>query len=59
MAYSRGEKHGKAKLTREKVIEIRKTYMAYVRTYSELARFYNVSDSTIRDVVEHRTWRWL
>lgn len=52
-----GERHGHAKLTREKVTEIRSRFLAYVMSYERLARIYGVKASTVRDVVNFRTWR--
>ena len=52
-----GEKHGHAKLDRDKVTQIRSRYLAHVMSYGRLARIFGVRESTVRDVVQYRTWR--
>ncbi len=54
---NRGERCGASKLTRAEVQEIRR--QSVERRSSELARQYDVSDSTIFDILSGRTWKWL
>ena len=51
----RGEKVYCAKLTEEKVLEIR----AADDDWNNLASKYGVSAMTIRDIKDRRTWKWL
>jgi len=50
-----GERHPRALLTTEKVIEIRKLRGTMIAR--EIAKLYNVSESTIKDVLLRSTWR--
>lgn len=58
----RGEKQPGSKLTEEKVLKIRSSYEDLIKTFSRteaqhiLATEYNVSRSTILDVIHRRTW---
>lgn len=52
-----GEKHGMAKLTWEKVREIRKKKMAGV-TSREIARIFKVTHGAIDRIVSHKGWRF-
>lgn len=53
-----GEKNPSAKLTLEKVIEIREKYSSGLYTNKSLAEIYNVSKTTIQDVKTGKnTWR--
>lgn len=58
----RGENQTSAKLTEKKVISIRSKYEDLIASYSRteaqhiLAAEYNVSRSTILDVIHRRTW---
>ena len=52
----RGEKHGHAKLTWEKVDEIRHIYITQKISQAELARKYNVSSTVIRKIIHNMTW---
>jgi hypothetical protein len=56
MAYRHGKDHQHAKLTPEAVRDIRQNYLAYVRGYRFWAKKYQVSDSTIRDVLSYKSW---
>lgn len=58
LGYRIGSWHGKAKLTEAQVASIRFEYRKSVRGFGmrALARRYNVSDSTVRDVVNYVTW---
>lgn len=58
----RGESHGGAKMTREKVIEIRawaKTFTQNSQTppWSKKAAEMHISEGTLRDIVARRTWQ--
>lgn len=61
----RGENHPSNKLTEKKVLQIRSEYSQLLTTYQKteaqyiLAQQYNVSRSTILDVIHNRTWRHL
>ena len=50
-----GEKHGKAKLTEENIVEIRARYANGERG-ANLAREFGVTRTNIGDVVHYRTW---
>lgn len=52
-----GERHKNAKLTAEAVIEIRKNYK--VVSVSSLAKSYNVCETTIRSIINYKTWKHL
>lgn len=49
-----GENSNSAKLTVKKVKEIRELHSKY--KYSELARMYNVSGSTISSIIKNKIW---
>lgn len=44
------------KLTKDQVLVIRQNYNAHAEPYHKLAKHYNVSISTISDVLNYRTW---
>jgi hypothetical protein len=50
-----GIRHGQAKLTDEKVIEIRKKYLNGICN-KELSKEYNVSRSAITKIINNKTW---
>lgn len=52
-----GEKNPFAVLTKEQVIEIRSKYMPYKYSAQKLANEYGVHVSTIKDIINNRTWR--
>ena len=54
--YSKGMKHGRAKLTDDQVIEIRKRYVPQRYPFSRLAKEYSVTPKTIRNITQHKTW---
>jgi len=54
--FVRGEKNGMAKLTKEKVLEIRKDN---THTYKQLADIYHISPSVAHNVKMEKTWRFL
>lgn len=51
-----GEGHSKAKLTWDKVDDIRSIYKNSNCTYEDLAKMYQVNSTTIRDVIKNITW---
>jgi len=53
----RGEKHPKAKLTEEKVIEIRRLYKNEGHTTRSLAKMFEVGYVRIYDIIAYRTWK--
>lgn len=55
----RGERHFLAKLTAEKVLEIRETFDGTAACCYTLASKHNVSDGTIRAIIKRRSWAWL
>lgn len=54
---ARGERHGQAKLTAEKVIEMRRRYAAGGVSQRQLARDYGVTRLTVSRILEGRLWR--
>ncbi len=54
---ARGETHGRSKLTKEEVLEIRKEYAHGGMLQQELADAYEVTDVTISHIVRRKTWR--
>ena len=52
---NRGERHGKAKLSRVQVLAIRTSSLSY----RALAREYGVSREAIRDIHKRKNWKWL
>lgn len=52
-----GEKHGMAKLVDLEVIEIRKN--EFNLSNYDLSKLYNVSESTIRGIINNKTWKHL
>jgi len=56
---ARGEGNGRSRLTEEDVLEIRKRYGANEITQRDLARELGVSDETISEIVNRKTWDWL
>src|SRR6266542_5559193 len=59
-ALRRGEQHGMAKLTAERVVEIRARYVRYKRggdTLKALAKEFGVTGVTIARVVKGETWK--
>ena len=54
---ARGEQNGRAKLTRDQVLEIRT--LVGTEAPSRLASRYGVSPSTISDIWDRRIWAWL
>lgn len=59
MAIRFGEEHGRAKLTRDEVVEIRKRYKEGGVSFVRLAEDYDVTPTTIRYIVTRRIWRHL
>ena len=54
-----GEKHGRAKLTDDQVLAIRREHAAGGVTKQALANRHEVGRTTIRDIIYNRTWRHL
>lgn len=54
---ARGEKHGMAVLTEEKVIEIREIYSKHEMSFPKLAKKYGVGMTTIWHIVKRDTWK--
>lgn len=56
--HAKGESHGSAKLTEEKISEIRRDYVRGSRTHGQpaLARKYDVNQTTIGVIVRRKTW---
>lgn len=52
-----GEAHHKAKLTSHQVLEIRQRYQGGENNKAALAREYQVSATTVRDIVNRRIWQ--
>lgn len=52
-----GEKHPGAKLNWEKVENIRADFATGSWSYKQLSQKYGVSETTIRDVISHKTWK--
>jgi hypothetical protein len=55
----RGEQRPMAKLTTDRVKEIRRRYAPGEITYEQLAQEYGVTREAIYSVVKKRTWAWL
>lgn len=52
-----GELNGRRKLSAVDVVEIRRMFTPWKCTYSDLAKRFGVSSSTINSVVNRRTWK--
>ena len=50
-----GEKHWKSKLTEKNIKEIRESKLKQ----SELAKIYNITQSTICQIISRRTWKYI
>lgn len=55
----RGERHGRAKLSPESVIAIRRRSATGDATFAALSREFGVSETTIADIVRRKIWRHL
>lgn len=55
--HARGETHGKAKLTWEKVGLLRRWWRKGLATQGELARLFGVSERAVRYIVQEQHWR--
>jgi hypothetical protein len=56
----RGEQHGQAKLTAEKVLEARRrTKAGTIGSATQLAREWNVSQSSLSNAICGKSWAWL
>lgn len=54
-----GDNHGRAKLTTEQVLEIRRLYKPNVYSYNMLAKQFNVTKQSIVSIILRRNWRHL
>ncbi len=52
----KGTNHGRAKLTREQVLEIREKYVPWKYSTHKLAEEYGVSEMTIHRIVKRKLW---
>lgn len=52
-----GEKHAMAKITRDKVVEIRDLYKTGRYSYTDLQRKFGLHRRSIKRIVEHKQWR--
>jgi len=57
--HNRGERHGRVKLNELQVRVIRRLIEFGNLTRLEIAKVFNVNDSTIGDIKAKRTWGWL
>jgi len=55
----KGEHNGKSKLKTKDVLDIRKQYALGCYSYKQLAKRFNISRTTIGDIILRRTWRHL
>jgi hypothetical protein len=55
----KGEEVGNSKLKENEVLDIRKKFIPRVYSRAKLAKEYNVSQATIKDILHKRTWRHL
>ncbi len=53
----RGEKHGQSKITQKEASEIREIRTSKGWTIRRLAKFFDISPSTVRDILNGKTWR--
>lgn len=53
-----GERNGRAKLTQEQVLEIRKLHKAKRKRIRELARLYKMHPNSISNIVKGRYWNF-
>lgn len=51
-----GEENGKSKLTKNDVLEIRKSYKKGIKGYPQIAKQFSISTSTVQAIIERRTW---
>jgi hypothetical protein len=54
--HPKGEKHHLSKLTTEKVLEIRAKYTKGGTTYKKLGEEYGVNLSTVRSIINRKSW---
>jgi hypothetical protein len=57
LANNQGENHPYSKFTNNIIIEIRKKYIPYKYPLRKIAKEYNVTKTTIRDIVKRKTWQ--
>jgi HNH endonuclease len=53
---AKGEGHGRAKLTKDQVAEIRSKYKPYEYSMQKLADEYGVDKATIKWIIQRKTW---
>ena len=53
---ARGSKNGNSKLTEKEVKEIREKYIPFKITHKKLAQEYNVSEPTIKNILNRKVW---
>ncbi len=56
---ARGERQHCAKLTKEKVLEIRKLRKLQNVSQKEIATMFGLAQSTVWGIINNRSWRWL
>lgn len=52
----KGENHYFSKLTEKQVLQIRELYIPKVMSAGKLAKLFNISKSTIKDILKRRSW---
>jgi len=55
----RGEDNPHSKLTLEEVNDIKRKYIPYKYSYSKLGKEYDVSESTIREIIYGNNWSYI
>lgn len=55
--YHSGERNSSAKLTQQKVIEIYEKALKRNKTFTEIGKEYNVSDTTVSYILKKKTWK--
>lgn len=55
----KGEEIGNSKLKEYQVLEIRNKFIPRIYSRVKLAKEYNVSEATIKDILQKRTWKHL
>jgi len=56
---ARGERHARARLTEEEVLEIRRLYPEGGHTYKSLGKQFGVATTTIQGIIERKIWAYL
>jgi len=55
----RGRDNHSAKLMNEQVMEIRRLFATGAYSKTKLGRMFSISDDEVKNLVNHRRWRWL